>query len=414
MCDACTELTDIRAGDCHHDPVADDEQPPVEPATDEGPGAGRRRMGTVVKVILVTQLVMAILTGSAVAVAFHRFNGNIETLPGVPDEVDRPSEVAVDGPKKPLNILVIGSDTRDGEGNQIDGESGSDGSDVTLLLHISADRQDAYGVSLPRDAIVDRPDCVSEDGETLPGGEDVMFNTAYAVGGPSCTIQTVEDLTDVRVHHTVVVDFAGFKDMVDAVNGVEVCIPREVDDPKHNIFLEAGTQTLDGDESLSYVRERYVLSVTGDIGRMKRQQAFIASMINKVMSAETLTRPDRVVRFLNAATSSLQLDEGLNSIPELTDLVMQFQDTGLGNIRFITVPIEEYPLDRNRLQWTDDAELLWQRIRRDEPLGRAFSDGSISAAKPPTSESPTPTAEATTSPEQEQRRAEAAAAGLCT
>lgn len=381
---------------------------------------------TVLRVIVVTQVLLAILTGAVVAVGYQRLSGNIDTIPGVPEE-DRPDEVAVEGPRKPLNILVMGTDERSGD-NAIDGEAGSGGADVTILLHVSADRKDAYGVSLPRDAMVARPDCVTPNGDTVPGEDPAMFNTALAVGGPTCMIQTVESLTDVRIHHAVLVDFSGFVDMVDAVDGVEVCIPKDVDDPRHNIFLAAGTQTLDGRQALDYVRERTQLSLTGDIGRMKRQQAFIASMVNKLFSSGTLTRPDRVYNFLKAATDSMKLDEELDDIPALMDLAMQFRQTGLDDIRFVTVPFEAYPADPNRLQWAPEARRLWERIRRDQPLGR-FSEGSISAARPPGSSasptdtpsgppsaggtpgtSPSPDASPTTD---EAARAEALANGLC-
>ena len=383
----------------------------------------RAHRRTVLRVILVTHLVLALLTGVAVSVAYHQLNSNIETLPGIPDGVDRPTAVAIEGPRQPINILIMGSDTRDCQGCAIDGETGSEGSDTTILLHISADRKDAYGVSLPRDALVDRPDCMLPDGEKVPGEDLAMFNEAFTLGGALCTTQMFEALTDVRVDHQVVVDFNGFKDMVDAVNGVEVCIPKDVDDPEHNIFFDAGTQTLTGQQALNYVRERSVLSVTGDIGRMTRQQAFIASMINKVVSAGTLSRPDRVYSFLDAATSSLKLDRELANLPALVDLATQFKDTGLDDIRFITVPFAEYEPDPNRLVWTGEADRLWERIRNDRRLGRDFSAESIKADDPvgTASGSPadgaSPSDAASSSPEETEQAQEAAAArlaaGLC-
>lgn len=390
-------------------PVADDEQPPAGPAPATRPSATRRRgLSPVLTVILVTQLVVALVTATSVWAVVRQLDADLKPGLEIPhSEEDKPE---ADGP---LNILVMGTDDRSCEGCAIDGEAGGGGSDTTMLLHVSADRKEAYGVSLPRDAMVDRPDCLDEDGRTVPGADAVMFNTAFALGGPLCTIQMVEELTGVYVDHFIVVDFRGFEDMVDAVDGVQVCIPQEVRDPEHNIFLPAGTHELDGKQSRDYVRERYTLSATGDIGRMKRQQAFVASMINKVMSANTLSRPNRVRNFLRAVVGSIQVDDDLDTVKDLADLAMQFRETDLGEIRFITVPIEAYPLDANRLQWTADADRLWKRIAADAPLGRNFGGGSISAAKPPTSQSPTPTAGATTSPEQEKEKADARAAGLC-
>jgi LCP family protein required for cell wall assembly len=399
--------------------VADDEQPPAAPAPPDEPSAKRRRRPSrVVAVILVTQLVVAILTASAV-VAFVR-QLDTELAPGMKiPHATADGKKTDDGPKTALNILVMGQDDRSCEGCDIDSEAGGGGSDTTMLLHLSADRKEAYGVSLPRDAIVDRPDCVDADGKTIPGEDDVMFNAAYTVAGPLCTVQMVEELTGVYIDHFIVLDFNGFKEMVDAVDGVQVCIPKEVDDEEHQIFLDAGTQELDGDQALDYVRERYTLSVTGDIGRMKRQQAFVASMINKVLSANTLSQPTKVRNFLKAVVGSIQVDDGLDRVKDLADLAVQFRKTGLSDIKFITVPIEEYPLDANRLQWTAEANKLWKRMIADESLGRSFSDSSISADNPPTSESADPTdgATAAASPAEEEEAAEAAAeataAGLC-
>lgn len=348
----------------------------------------------------ISQVVLAALTVGGVTLAYNHLNGNIkdgediahQTEKVLPDDVQEKIDDGDDDVKEPLNILVLGSDSRDGAGNDIDGlTGGGQRADTTILLHVSANRQNAYGVSLPRDAIVDRPDCNLKGGEVVPGEDAVMFNTAFAVGydanetesgGAQCAVQTVESLTGIYIDHFVVLDFNGFRDMVDAVNGVEVCLPKAVDDDEHDIHLDAGTQTLSGQKALDYVRERYTLSVTGDIGRMKRQQAFIASLINKVMSAGTLSQPTRVYSFLNAVTSSIDVDAKLDTVRKLLDFAMEFKDTGLDKIKFITVPIAEYEPDPNRLVWTDAADDLWARIMDDQQLGKDFSAASIGADDP--------------------------------
>ncbi|MCH1865281.1 LCP family protein [Nocardioides sp. CFH 31398] len=345
--------------------------------------ARKPRQHTVAKVITSSALGLALATGVGVTSVYNHLSGNLDVL-DVSDQLsDRPDKVEVSGPMEPLNILIMGSDSRDGEGNDIDGlTGGGQRSDTTMILHVSADRERAFGVSLPRDAIIDRPECTTEDGEEIPAESGVMFNTAYAYGGPGCTQQTVEQLTGIRIDHIVDVDFAGFEAMVDAIDGVEVCIPTTVDDPAHDIYLEAGTRELEGREALAYVRERYQLSANSDIGRMKRQQAFVASMANKLVSADTLSRPDRLVSFLNAATKSLTLDPELDSVGKLSELGLQFRNTGLNKIRFMTVPIAPYEPDPNRLVWTSEADQLWDKIINDEPIGADLSEGVITAAKP--------------------------------
>ncbi|MBF4160406.1 LCP family protein [Nocardioides acrostichi] len=359
---------------------------------------------TAIRVIVVTHLVLALVTATGVTLAYRHLNGNISGEDVSTMLSNRPEKKKVEGPKEPLNILVVGDDSRQCEGCDIDNQEGSQGSDVTLLIHVSADRQDAYGVSLPRDALVTRPDCKGSNGQTIPGGKLQMFNTAYAVGGVACTIQTVEQLTGVRIDHYVSVNFGSFVGMVDAVGGVQVCIPREVDDQAHGIHFDAGTQTLEGRQALNYVRERYVLSVNSDIGRMRRQQAFIASMIHKVFSAGTLTRPDRVYNFLSAATQSLTVDPQLDSISHLVDLARQFKSTNLADIDFVTVPFETYEPDPNRLIWSPKADKLWRRIKNDRPLTKKLQRQSINAADPVGSTS----ADASASPSENPSASESA------
>lgn len=371
---------------------------------------------TVWQVIVATQLALALLTVGGVVLLYRALNDNIAPgediahAPGVEKQTMSGSDPEDD---QPMNILLMGSDSRAGAGNDIDG-LGDIGqrADTTILLHVSANRRNAYGVSLPRDAIIDRPDCKLRGGEIVPGASAVMFNTAFAVGGAQCAVQTVEALTGVFIDHFVVLDFNGFKAMVDAVDGVEVCIPKPVSDYEHNIFFDAGTQVLTGQDALNYVRERYQLSVTGDIGRMKRQQAFIASMTNKVLSAGTLSQPTKVYGFVDAVTSSIQVDSKLDSVGKLVRLALEFRNTGLAKIKFITVPVAEYEPDPNRLIWTSDAEELWRRINEDQQLGKDFSADSITA-EDPVDPGEQPTTDPKDEQEQEQEAADRAAAGLC-
>jgi LCP family protein required for cell wall assembly len=277
-------------------------------------------------------------------------------------------------------------------------------------LHISADRKQVYGVSLPRDALVARPDCKGADGKTVPGADLQFFNSAFSVGGETCTVAMMEALTGIYIDHYVSLDFNGFKEMVDAVHGVTVCIPEDVNDQAHGIVLKKGTQELTGQDALNYVRERYELSANADIGRMKRQQAFIASMINKVISARTLSRPKRVYDFAAAATGSITPDPGLASLGKLVNLAEQFRKTNLDDIQFITVPFMPYEPDPNRLVWAPEADQLWKLIRDDKPLTKKFQDEVISADDPPGSPSGSPSGNGGNGPD---KAAQAAANGLC-
>jgi LCP family protein required for cell wall assembly len=372
--------------------------------------------------ILIGLAIVLVVVSSAVVIAYKKLEGNINGI-SITEALgnDRPDQVKVEGPKKPLNILVMGSDNRDG--TNIGGDTPGL-SDTTILLHPSADRSRAYGVSIPRDSMVERPDCQSKDGKkTIPGGL-IQFNTAYAVGGPACTIKTLEKITDIRIDHFVVINFAGFKDMVNAVNGVEVCVPEEVNDDVGHIHLPAGTYKVNGNQALDYVRVRHGIGAeTGDIGRMKRQQTFIASMIKKVVSKGTLANPVRLYKFLDAATKSLTTDTGFAHLKELASLGSSLKNIGLDNVQFITVPNEPYEPDPNRLQIAPEAKDLWRKIRFDKPLGKlgaeAVTPGTKPGAKPSGSASPSPDGSPSSSPSgpggpsNEERKQQAEEAGLC-
>ena len=327
---------------------------------------------TVLRVIVIALVVLALVTAATVMLAYWKLDRNVLPGPEIPDQDPKPK--AVGG--EPLNIVVMGSDARVGETDM------GRRSDTTILVHISADRSEVYGVSLPRDALVTRPDCEGPDGETIEGGELQMFNSAFEVGGEACTVKMIHELTGVYIDHYLSVDFNGFKQMVDAVDGVTVCIPEAVDDPEHDIYFDAGTQELHGQQALNYVRERSQLSANADIGRMKRQQAFVASMINKVISANTLTKPYRVYNFVEAATGSITPDPELASLDKLAKLARQFRETDLDDIQFITVPFMAYQPDPNRLVWAPEADELWERIIADKPLNKKLSGQVVSADDP--------------------------------
>ncbi|WP_078620991.1 LCP family protein [Streptomyces sp. NRRL WC-3626] len=294
------------------------------------------------------------------------------------------------------NILLIGSDTRSGQENARYGhDAGTERSDTVILLHLSTGRRSATAVSIPRDLMVDVPDC------RRPGGSRstpvfTMFNSAFSVGGSACTIRTVEKLTDIRIDHHVVVDFAGFKDMVDAVDGVEVCLREPVDDKDAELRLPAGRVTLNGEQALGYVRARKTLGDGSDTSRMERQQRFLGALVNKVSGNDVLLNPVKLYPVLDAATSSLTTDPGLASLRSLYDLVRGLRDVPTEGVQFLTVPREPYSGDVNRDQLAQPAaENLFERLRKDAPVV-VDTDGDRKATekksgKPSGNPSPAPT-----------------------
>jgi LCP family protein required for cell wall assembly len=333
-------------------------------------------------------LALVLVAGGGVYIAYRNLNSNITTI-DVTTALgsDRPTEYTVTAtpgetnpPKyQPVNILLIGTDTRSGTTEKHGVSQGL--SDTTILLHLSADRSRAYAVSIPRDSMVQRPPCQSKypNGGTVPGAL-AMFNSAYSYGGPACTIKTVEQLTHIRIDHFVIVDFQGFKDMVNALGGVKICVPTAVNDTTYNMYLKAGTYNMDGKTALMYVRERHNLSVNGDIGRVKRQQVFLAAMTKKVISAGTLLNPLKLYNFLDAATKSVTTDPGLGSVTKLGDLALQLQNIGLSKIQFMTIPVGTYRPDPNRVQWVQPiSNKIWNAIRTDKVVSKKWVSDMVSA-----------------------------------
>ncbi|HEX3932438.1 MAG TPA: LCP family protein [Nocardioides sp.] len=370
-------------------------------------GKRRGRPGgeiSLVTVVVVTQVVIALLTATAVYAAWLHLDGNIKAGNSIQHQHGKRIPKQDQGEStEPLNILVLGTDSRSGAGDSIDGEAGCDCSDTTILVHVSADRSSAYAVSIPRDSLV-KPVACTRDHEYLDTGL-VEWNQAYAAGGAACTAQEVQQDLHVYVDDYVVVDFAGFKNMVNAIGGVNVCIPFELSDPSvaHVTFEPGKSVHLDGDRALSYVRLRYVLSGS-DLGRIKRQQVFVSAMTDKLLSAGTLTRPDRLYSFANALTSSITTNPEIAHVKDLVDLARQFRNIDLRHIRFVTLPNQAYDVPQSdprwgRVQVLPGAYRLMRIVNRDQPLG-VFTHGSLRAGHRPRH----PSAEA---------KAQAAAAGVC-
>lgn len=324
------------------------------------------------------------VTGTASAlVAYYKLNGNItkEDVSGLLG-TDRPTKVVVPDEPEPQNILLIGSDKRSGKAADNPNVAGQR-SDTTILLHLASDRQSAVLVSIPRDTIVDIPSCKRHDGTTVPAQPASMFNAAFSAAGAACTIKTVEKITKIRIDHHVVIDFNGFKDMVNALGGVRICLPESVNDPQSHLVLGAGEHTVKGSTALAYVRTRHGLGNGSDISRIDRQQAFLSSMVTKVKSKGLLLRPDRLLRFLGAATNSLTTDPGLGNLNALRKLASDVKGIDTKNVTFLTAPNEPYPPDHNRVQLKASAATVWNALRFDRPL-----PGKKAKPSPTTTSSP--------------------------
>jgi LCP family protein required for cell wall assembly len=332
-----------------------------EPAEPPEPVRRRRRGLRWAAAIVVVVLLAA---GGTVVVMYERFQGNIHKE-HVEEQLgpDRPAKLNTS-----MNILLLGSDSRDGANRHywspdISGER----SDTTILLHLSPNRDRAVAVSFPRDSMVQVPQCEKKNGQKVAPFFG-MINAAFAYAGAPCTWKTIESTTDIHIDHYVKIDFTGFKRVVDALGGVEVCVPHAVNDPRADLSLRAGRQVVKGNEALGYVRTRYGLGDGSDLERIQRQQKFMASVVHKATGGSMLTDPARTYRFLDAVTKSIATDDKL-SVSAMRKLATSLKGMSAGTVRFVTVPTQVYPRDPNRVQWDmAQAKPLFEAIRRDDAL----------------------------------------------
>jgi LCP family protein required for cell wall assembly len=337
------------------EPAAGDDSEPAVPAR-------RRRRGLRWAAGIAALVVLA--AGGTVVFLYEHFQGNIHKE-HVEDQLgaDRPAKL-----NKSMNILLLGSDSRDGANKaywspDISGER----SDTTILLHISPNRDRAVAVSFPRDSMVQVPGCTKKNGQKVAPYFG-MLNSAFAYAGAPCTWKTIESTTDIHIDHYVKIDFAGFKRVVDALGGVEICVPHAVYDPRANLSLKAGRQVVKGNDALGYVRTRYGLGDGSDLERIQRQQKFMASVVNKATSSSMFTDPAKMYRFLDAVTKSIATDDKL-SVSAMRKLATSLRGMTAGTVRFVTVPTQVYPRDPNRVQWNmAEAKPLFEAIRKDDAL----------------------------------------------
>ncbi|SCK11205.1 LCP family protein [Streptomyces sp. WMMB 322] len=306
--------------------------------------------------------------GTAGYFLYDHFNGNISKV-----DVGKSNAAVTDGP---VNILVLGTDSRKGKGNGGYGDNASVGhADTTFLFHVSKDRTNATALSIPRDMITDIPDCPTKqpDGSTntIPGQQQVRFNTSLGQSGrdPGCTWRTVEKMTGLKINHFMMADFNAVKELSTAVGGVEVCTAKPINDPKSHLNLTAGRHTVKGEQALAFVRTRKSVGFGSDLDRIKLQQQFLSSMIRKMKSGDTLTNPSKLFSLANAMTKALTVDTGIGTVGKLTDLAKDLQRVNVKNITFATVPVVDNPDDPATVVLDEaKARPLFKMVKADKSL----------------------------------------------
>lgn len=283
---------------------------------------------------------------------------------------------------KAINILLIGTDKRTGEGNTKYGDSGSVGhADTTILLHVSKDRSNATALSIPRDLITDIPDCPTQqdDGseKVIAGTSGVRFNTSLGQDDrtPSCTARTVTELTGIKPDNFMVADFNAVKTLTTAVGGVDVCLGKDINDPDSHLNLKKGMRHIEGETALAFVRTRHAVGFGGDLSRIALQQQFLSALMRKLKSNDTLTNPAKMVKVAEAGTKALTVDSNLDSIGKLKDLGLELGKLNPKNLTFTTVPVIDNPAEKVK------ATVVLNESKAPEVFQAIKNDVSFTAVK---------------------------------
>jgi LCP family protein required for cell wall assembly len=342
------------------------------------PRPARSRGWRIVGWISIALSVIMVSTSLTAYAAYRKLQGNIA-------HEDMDAQLGKRPPKlnDALNILLLGSDTRSGANARYGRgmQSEAPRADTTILLHLSPGGNQAMGISFPRDLMVPIPSCKRKDGTHTPAQGAAMINSAFTLAGATCTIATIEAMTNIKIDHFATVDFAGFKGVVNALGGVQICLTKDVTDPQAKLFMKKGMHVVKGEQALAYVRSRHGLGDGSDLSRIKRQQQFMGSVANKALSGGVLANPVKLYSLLNAGTKTLTTDKGLT-----TDVMMRIaqgmQGLTAGKLRFVTVPWGAYPGDTNRVALRQpDASNFFSAIRSDK--GIAEEPKQATAKVPP-------------------------------
>ncbi|RAJ55762.1 LytR family transcriptional attenuator [Streptomyces sp. KhCrAH-43] len=358
--------------------------------------AKKSRKRRVFKWIAISMAVLVLGTASAGYLYYRHLNNNIRSSARSGGESGVKKTAPDAEGNSPLNILLIGSDSRNSAENvKLGGSRDTVGdkprADVQMLLHISADRKNSSLVSIPRDTILHIPECTdSKTGQKYPATDNSPINESLQRGGPGCTLTTWEKLTGVYIDHWIMLDFAGVVAMADAIGGVDVCVKTGVWDKPTRLVpggsglkLPAGTNTVQGKQALQWLRTRHAFG--NDQNRAKAQHMYMNSMLRTMKKQNLWSDAGRLTSLAETATKALQVSDEIRSVKKLYDLSMQLKSVPIERITMATMPTAEWSQDRNKLVPIDkSADALWSLLRKDV----AFDKNGKEKKKPSSSASP--------------------------
>ncbi|KUJ66689.1 transcriptional regulator [Streptomyces albus subsp. albus] len=396
------ERRDGQAGTAEAASAAGAAGPGADSASRPGPGsrrAGRRRRAAKkkrskgVRILKWTALGLAVLILGAAGAGYLYYlhlNANIkkDDLNLGTKRLDKAAPNA-DG-QTPLNILLLGSDSRNSKANlKLGGARQTVGdkprADVQMLLHVSADRSNMSVITIPRDTRVKIPECKDKDGTDYPETTREIINASMQHGGPGCTVATWEELTGIPIDHFMKIEFSGVVDMADAVGGVPVCVKDNVYDKGSGLRLHEGETYVEGQQALQWLRTRHGFLGQSDIARARAQHMYMGAMVRQLKSGAKLTDPGKLMDLAEAATSALTVDPGLGTVKKLYDLGNTLKKVPTKRITMTTMPwLQDPQAPDAHVVPAPDAEKLFSLVRNDIALdGKDFGKKKPKKATPP-------------------------------
>ncbi|MFV2017732.1 LCP family protein [Micromonospora sp. LOL_023] len=317
------------------------------------PPRSPRRLRRIALLGITGLVVTALAAAGGITAVSHHYLGKIERFPdpfaAIPAE-QRPAPTP-----EGLTILLAGIDSQAASATGADSDGTPAGrTDSLMVVRLTADRQRAYVVSIPRDSWV-----------PIPRHDNFKINSAYALGGVSLAVQTVENVTGLRIDHVALTDLAGLRDLTDAVGGVTVDILADTPPIGQHAGWQSGPQRLDGDQAVDYVRQRHGLP-EGDFDRMRRHQNYLRAMLTEILDRDTLTNPRQLGALLDAATQTVTVDDGLTN-DKLRRIALDLRNVRT-DVRFVTAPVASTGFVGDQwVMWLDTERGVdfWSAVRND-------------------------------------------------
>ncbi|MCX4778788.1 LCP family protein [Streptomyces sp. NBC_01264] len=374
-----------------------------------GAGGGRRPTRRGRRVLRWTASILALLilgTAAAGYLYYRHLNGNIRSGQRLSGDSGVARSEADAAGRRPINILMLGSDVRDEENAKLGGDwdniGGPARADVQMLIHISADRKNASVTSVPRDTIVDIPECSDPKTGAKYKATKMMINESFSRGGPGCTLATWEKMANVYIDHWMTIDFVGVVSMADAIGGVDVCVNQNVFDQSEpgsgtggsGLKLKAGTTRVQGKQALQWLRTRHAFG--SDMARAKAQHMYMNSMMRGLKSQNAFTDLPRLTGLAEAATKALEVSEEIGTVKKLLDLALLLKDVPINRITSTTIPVLTAPSDKDRLILDPkDAPKVWELLREDVAMDK---NGDPAPAASASASTPAPATQPSSAP----------------